>query len=73
MIVLMLHEDLNHALVSDLLKEAGFKVAKGQPVALGDHSEYGQTLGPPGALQSKACAWPRDARGGSGAGRRSHH
>jgi hypothetical protein len=73
MIVLMLDEDLNPALVADLLNEAGFKVAKVQPVAPADHSEDGQTLGPAGVLQLRACAWPRYASGGSGVGRRSHH
>jgi hypothetical protein len=72
MIVLMLDEDLNPALVADLLKGAGFKVAEGQPLALADRSEGAQTRGPAGSLHSKACARPGYAGAGSDVGRRSH-
>jgi hypothetical protein len=72
MIVLMLDEDLNASLVAKLLKDAGFKVAEGQPVALADHSRDAQTRVPPGPLHSKACASPRYAGADSDVGRRSH-
>jgi hypothetical protein len=73
MIVLMLDDDLNPTLVAQLLKQAGFKVAEGQLPALADHREDGQTLGPAGVLQLRACTWPRYPRGVSGVGRRSYH
>jgi hypothetical protein len=72
MIVLMVDEDLNASLVADLLKEAGFKVANGQPLLLPEHSEDAETGLRDALLLTATCAWPRYGDVGFRVGCRSH-